>query len=90
MSGMEIGKKRAALSLGLLFAVLYIIGIALVVATNGGIVGLEQSMYFLTMGAASVMLPFNVLTFIMGVVVAFIAGAVTGWLFAWIWSMLKE
>lgn len=87
---MEISEKRAAISLGLLFAVLHIVWVVLVTATGGGMMGWCQSIHFLTTGAAYTALPFDLLTFIVGIVGAFIVGAVVGWLFAFIWNKMKE
>ncbi|MFA5412204.1 MAG: hypothetical protein WC350_02565 [Candidatus Micrarchaeia archaeon] len=86
---MEISGKRAAISLGLLFAVLHIVWVVLVTATGGGIMGWWHSVHFVT-GVTLTALPFDVLTFIVGIVGAFIMGAVVGWLFAFIWSKMGE
>ncbi|MEW5996087.1 MAG: hypothetical protein AB1657_00635 [Candidatus Micrarchaeota archaeon] len=88
MAGMEISEKRAAISLGLLFAVLHVIGIVLIAATGGGIVGWWHSVHFLSM--AYTVAAFDIVTFIVGLVGAFVTGAVIGWLFAFIWNWAKE
>ncbi len=90
MAGMEISGKRAAISLGLLLAILHTAGVLLIVATGGWLIGWAESLHFMTTGAAYTAVPFDVLTLIIGIVSAFIVGAVIGWLFAWIWNMNKD
>lgn len=81
----RLNEKRVALSLGLLFALLHIIGVLLIVF--GDYIAWSSSMHFMSFSYS--VNPFDVVTLIIGAVLAFVAGAVIGWLFAAIWNALR-
>ena len=78
--------KKAALALGLLFAVWHL-GWVLAVAIFGqGFVEWTMSMHFISMPIP--VAAFDFVTLLVGVICAFICGALTGAIFALIWNKL--
>lgn len=82
---MGIDAKRAAVSLGGLFAVLHFIGVLLRVGTNGEIVKYVMELHHVRV-LQMVFLPLDVGSLIIGTVLAAIVGGIVGWLFATIWN----
>lgn len=87
---MVLNVKRAALTLGILFGILHLVGVLLIVLSNGGILGWKLAMHHVQLGAPVSALPFNIVSLIIGTVVAFVGGAVVGALFAYIWNAMKD
>lgn len=86
MAKMQIDRIKAAKTLGLLFAVLHFLGALSIALSNGWIVGWKLGFHFLSIQYS--VLPLDIITLVLGTVVAGIAGAIIGWLFAQIWNVL--
>lgn len=82
----QIDERTAALSLGLLFAVMHLAGIALTAAYGARWIMSIQSLHFVAYPFT--VLPVTGLAAIEGIIAAFIAGAVIGWVFAAIWNLV--
>ncbi len=81
----KIGWKKAALSLGGVFALSHLIGTLLIQA---GLAKQILNMHFLDVDFT--LLPFSVWVWLLGIVLAFIVGGVIGLIFSWIWNWVKE
>jgi len=82
---MELNSKRTALSLGILFAIMHTIG---VIAILSGALDYIMKVHFLT--KSYIILPFDLVTFVLGVATAFVMGWIVGWLFASIYNYLTK
>lgn len=77
--------KQTAWSLGIVFAVLHALwGVVVAAGYAQQLIELRMGQHFLSVSTS--VLPFNVVTAIISVVVAFVCGAVLGWLFATVWN----
>lgn len=79
-----ISEKKAAVALGLLFVFLDLIKVFLVLASGGNLFSAVVAMHFVTF--SFVVLPFNAVNFVAGIVFHGIVGAWVGWMFAVIWN----
>ena len=85
----EQNPKQWALSLGFLFAILHGAWVVIVGAGAGqGIADWLNSIHFLNYGLT--IMPFNLVTGLVGIVGALLSGLITGWLFATIWNWLGK
>jgi len=84
-----INPKQAALSLGLLSAILHTASVVLV-ATGTYLAAIQWFKGIHFVNAAPTVLPFNGGVAVMGIIGAFIAGAVIGWLFAVLWNWVGK
>jgi len=84
----KISVKNAALSVGIFAAVLHFIGVILIVLTNGQLLNWKLSLHFIFIDFT--MLSFNWLTFVLGIILAFVIGYVVGGLFALIWNKVQK
>jgi hypothetical protein len=75
-------------TLAILFAVLHTIKVVLVLAGGLGYLNWVQAIHFTAVGAGA--LPFDAMNFVVGIVVAFIGGAVVGFLFASIYNRVAK
>ena len=80
----ELNAKRTALSLGILVAIFHTAGI---IAIQSGLINFAQRVHFIS--EQITVLPFNITDFIIGVVLAFIAGYIVGWAYSAIYNKLK-
>lgn len=85
MSKDELNIRRVALSLGSLFAILHTAEVLLY--TNSDFIKWLSDMHFISWQYT--IQPFNMATYITGVIAAFVAGAVIGALFSIIYNKLK-
>jgi len=85
---LKLDMRNAALSLGLLFAVLHLAGALLIILTNGAAIGYVQYIHFLRMQTQYS--GFTPTILVEGMVTAFIIGAFIGALFAWIWNRVSR
>ena len=82
---MALNANKVGLALGTLFALIHIIwAIIIRLGFGDNIMGGLMRLHFVGFPAA--VMPFKIGTAIFLVVVAFIAGYVAGWLFAFIWN----
>jgi len=84
----KLNANKIGLTLGIFFAVLHLIwAILVLVGVAEASINWILPLHFvsLTMG----ILDFNIVNALILVVMAFIGGYITGWLFAWIRNMLK-
>lgn len=82
MEKLEI--KKTALALGLLFGLMHLIWVVVVGIFGETAMKLVANMHFLSISGVS----FSIGTAILGVVLAFISGYITGAVFAWIYNKL--
>jgi len=78
--------EKVGLSLGLLFALLHIIGIVLIQWGGNGLVDWMKALHFISTDMTVTVLPFEFSMAIIGVIAVFVVGAIVGALFAWIWN----
>ena len=78
--------KKTAISLGLVFAFWQLCSALLIVAGGSTFVNWVSSLQFIATPLA--VAPFNLVSLIIGVIVAFVEGAVLGAIFAYLYEML--
>jgi len=83
----NIDVKKVAVTLGLLFAVWYIGWAVVMLAFGSQFINWFMELHFISTALA--VAPFDVVTFIIGVVGFFLCGAITGAIFAALWNALK-
>lgn len=76
--------KSFALTLGILSALLHFIGDIILFVGGQGVIDWFSAIHFVSRQVQ--ILPFEPVNFVVGIVGAFIAGLVVGWLFAVIWN----
>jgi len=81
----ELKTKQLALSLGILFAIMHTIEVLLILS---GSIDYIMGLHFIT--KSYIILPFDFGTFILGVVGAFVAGNLVGWIYASIYNALTK
>lgn len=86
---LKINEKQAGVTLGLLFAVLYaawavIVGMGLGQVLINWVQGIKFVSFSMLVGTV------NWWTAIIGILAAFVCGAIIGWLFAKIWNWLPK
>ncbi len=82
----KLGVKKVALTVGIVFAAWHI-GWALAIAVLGsGFLNWVLGLHFISMVAP--IAPFNIATLVIGAIVAFLCGAITGAIFAFVWNKL--
>lgn len=78
--------RKAAITLGLVFALYHLLWIVLVAMGGSDFVNWVAGMHFVWVPYTA--LAFDIVTLIIGLVGAFVLGAVTGAVFAYIWNSL--
>jgi cell division protein FtsX len=78
--------EKVGLSLGLLFALVHFVGILLIQWDGSGFVNWLKALHFISADVPFTVLPFELGTAIVGIIAAFVTGAIIGALFAWIWN----
>lgn len=82
-----ISVKKAACTLGLLFAILHALHVGAVVATNGELMARWFLLHFTAVPFT--MVSFDAVNFVIGTVVAGLTGAFIGGVFALLWNSCK-
>lgn len=77
--------KQTAISVGVIFALMHLIWVIVIAVFQGSSVKSLANIHFIEGISA---LPFNIGIAIVGVILAFICGLITGAVFAWIWNKL--
>ncbi|MBS3060466.1 MAG: hypothetical protein J4432_03070 [DPANN group archaeon] len=80
-----INEKKAAIALGSVYGLYHLVW-GVLVTFGGGFLPWFLAKHFIQVSATAA--PFDLVTLILGVVSAAIVGAITGWVFAWIWDKL--
>jgi len=82
----SLDEKTVALTLGILSALLHFIGDIILFVGGEGVIKWFNAIHFISKPVQ--VLPFEPVNFVVGIVGAFIVGAVIGWLFAVIWNWI--
>jgi len=83
----KINVKKAAVTLGVVFAAWHIGWVLAIVILGSGFLNWVMGLHFISM--AIPLAPFNIVTLVVGAVSAFLCGAITGAIFAFVWNALK-
>lgn len=83
----EINVKRAALALGIVFAAWHLGWVLSILVLGSSFLDWMMSLHFLSL--AMPIAPFDIVPLILGVIGAFVCGAITGAIFAYVWNVLK-
>ncbi|MEK7189236.1 MAG: hypothetical protein AAB671_01930 [Patescibacteria group bacterium] len=86
---MKLSQKTAGLSLGSLFGLMHLGWVLLVAAGAGQKLADWWSAKHFVSGDYAVV-SFDLGLAVMGVLLAFICGYVTGWVFAWLWNRFEK
>jgi len=87
---MKLDEKQTAVSLGLLFAAIYAAWVVLVgVGFGQTLLNLRLSTMFVT-GLTLGLTQITAVTVVIGLLCAFIIGAIIGWVFAEIWNWVPK
>ena len=79
--------KKAALTLGILFAAWHLGWVLTILVLGSGFMNWIMGLHFVSMAVP--IAPFNIVTLVIGVIGAFLCGAVTGAIFAYVWNAIK-
>lgn len=85
---MAIKIKAAALSLGLFFAIIHLIGVILIQVGGSALINWKLGLHFLS-GVSYTVTAFGIGTLIIGLIAAFVVGAILGALFAWLYNLVE-
>ncbi len=83
----KINLKKAAITLGVVFAAWHLGWALAILLLGSGFLNWMMSLHFLSL--AIPIAPFDLVTLVVGVIAAFLCGAITGAIFAYVWNMLK-
>ncbi len=84
---MKIGINKTGLALGILSGLMHFAWITYVWAFKDNALNFISNIHFLNITGSSISLTFG--TAIMGIILAFVSGYITGVIFAWIWNKLN-
>ena len=84
----QLDEKTAAISLGLLFAVLHFAGTLVLFAGGQGLLDWFHAIHFISV--QETLIAFDPMVLVIGTVAAFVGGAIVGGLFAAIWNRVAK
>lgn len=83
----KLNLKKAAITLGIVFAAWHLGWVLSILVLGSPFLNWIMSLHFISM--ALPIAPFDLATIITGVIGAFLCGAITGAIFAYVWNMLE-
>ena len=79
--------KKAALTLGIVFAAWHLGWVLRTLVLGSSFMNWIMGLHFVSMAVP--IAPFDIVTLIIGVIAAFLCGAITGAIFAYVWNAIK-